>query len=333
MSVTQDASRIALNENDYDAMTKQKLDQFDSAVSGANASADTKERFKAAVHKFVELVQLRNKKIFDHDSMVLTLQALSQRVLELDVQKSQIDSAQAAYLQSNQLPEKTNYLALMRHAQDSQIAIVKDLVWSEAAALRFATMDTSLSHSGAASKLFSYQPTTANLILVHNETQNNILSWEIARGPGTTSGLHAIQRKLNSAELTQLASRRRLNILVTQNDLTPSMRQVFVTGFKVSCDPAISTLSGRLTHMGEHRFVTQQGVPIEYTGKIFPFAFNLADEPAGGTLHDVTGSGVYAGFSALGSWLLEFDDTVLIKAIRGIRTVTLAFEVAYRAPA
>ena len=95
------------------------------------------------------------------------------------------------------------------------------------------------------------------------------------------------------------------------------MRQVFVTGFRVSTEPNLPSLSGVLSHMGEHLFVTQQGAIVEYTATIFPFAFNNADAPVGGaSLIDITEKGVFAGFSALGSWLLQIDASVPIQTLR-----------------
>jgi len=333
MSVSQDSARIALNESDYSVMTKQKIDQFDHAVDSANVSSDVKNAFKAAVHKYIELVQLRNKKIFDHDAMVVTAQALSRRILEVQVQLDRVGGAQAELLAGGHLPDEISYVSLLQQAQDSQKMLVRDLVWSECGAFSLATMDASLSTLGHSAALFSYIPSVANLIQIHNQTQADILNWEVARGPGTTKVQHDVQRVLSAADLAQLQTKRRLIVTLTQADLKPSMRQVFVTAFRVSAKPDLPSLSGVLSHMGEHIFLSQQGTTVEYAARIFPFAFNNADASVDGvSLIDITEGGVFAGFSALGSWLLEIDASVPIEKLRTLHTLILSLDIAYRAP-
>jgi hypothetical protein len=331
MSVSQDTTRIALDESGYDSLTKDKLANFDKTIDGANVSSATKEQFKATVHKYVQLVQLRNKKIFDHDSMVLTIQSLARRIVELEVQSNQVHTAQAAFLQSNNLPDSTSYVALIKQAQEAQLMIARDLVWNESAAFSLMTMDSSLAAIGGVAQLFSYQPSVANLVQIHNQTQQRVLNWEIDRGPGTSNEQHAIRKSLSFADLKQLRETRRLNFAVTERDLTPSMREVYVTGFRVTCEPAIVSLSGKLSHMGEHKFITQDGQIRTYCSKVFPFAFSLADATPHDKLQDVTENGVYVGFAALGSWMLEIDSTVPLETLEKVRTIVFTAGIRYRA--
>ena len=265
--------------------------------------------------------------------MVVTAQALSRRIVEVQIQIDRISGTQAEYLAGNHLPDQINYVSLLSQAQDSQKMFVRDLLWSECGALALATMDASLASPGRSAALFSYLPSVANLIQIHNQTQANILNWEIARGPGTTEARHVVRRVLGPADLAQLQSKRRLVITLTHGDLQDSMRQVFVTGFHVSAGGDLPLLAGVFSHMGEHVFHTQQGAIVKYTARIFPFTFNNADAPTGSApLIDTTANGAFAGFSALGAWLLELDPCVPIQKLRAVHTVILTFNIAYRAP-
>ena len=332
MTLKQDAVRIALDEADYDALTEDRLAKFDAEIDAADASPVAKEALKSAVHKYVALVDVRNRKIFDHDSMVTSLQTAARRLVDLDVGTAQVDTARAAFIERRGLPERDVLVARLRQAQDMQLTVARNLVWDECAAVNLVTMDTSLSGLGGTSALLSFVPSVANLVQIHNGNQERLLSWEVDHGPGTSTQQLLIRRSLSTADRKQLRTSHRVTVVVTEGDLLPSMREVFVTGFRISTLPGSKGLSGSLTHLGIHRFVTQGGRSVVFSSRVLPFGFDEAGGEDGHKPQDLTEGGKFVGFAALGDWLVKFDTTLSAEEIGAMTELQLTFQIRYRAP-
>ena len=126
------SARVAVQQDGYDTLSAQKLADFDRTVDGAPVNDSIKASFKQAVHRYVELIQTHNKKIYEHDAFIVRIQEAARDYCERELEIGQVATIQAKYVNNNVLPDQVEYLDTLQRIRTAQLNLMRRLVGREA---------------------------------------------------------------------------------------------------------------------------------------------------------------------------------------------------------
>ena len=327
LSVTPDAGRVSVNQDDYTNLSKATLNKFDTQVQSAPVSQVLKDEFIGVVHKYAALIDTRNQKISDHDALVFSIQDSAAGIVKAADRGAQLHGSINKYNLTGNIPSENDYRVHLQDIQDQQKSLVLEMLSDEHAAMALVAMDPTAYPTLSLSSLLSANPSTANLISIHTAAQANALHLDIIRGQGQTPTKIRVERSLNLFEKVYLQKSRAISIFIEQKDFGPFMSEIFVTALSFSTDAHIPGLTGKISHLGQQDFVARSGKPIVFTSGVFSFGIN-AD---GGSPIDTTQGGQYFGFSGLGGWRVELSPGIDLSHLQKIAKIYFDLDITYHA--
>jgi hypothetical protein len=335
LNANADSARVLVEQTSFDTLSAQKMDNFDKTVNNAAGVSQTvKDALINAVHSYFDLAQLRNKKIDEHDGLIVSIQDSARSYYEQGVQIASLSDMKSHLAATSQVPQKVAYVNALNNIQDAQLDVMRQLVWDEKRAQAFSQLNLDLINASALVEIDSI-PTAAELLQAHNGILTQQASFTANQSPVVTkfdgAGI-AITLSLSNSDRSILVSTRRYRFKIAPGDghFLLHMREIFITGFKISMHPKSPQFSGTLIHLGRHQFQTVSGTNVEFasqpisvgiqSGEMSNFISVLGDR--GNQIH---------GLSAFGDWAIVADANVSVDLLNSLRSITLTFQGNSRA--
>lgn len=335
LNANADSARVLVEQTSFDTLSAEKITNFDNTVNNAaGVPQATKDQLINAVHSYFDLEQLRNKKIAEHDGLIVSIQDSARSFFEQGVQIASLSDMRSQLSTNHQVPQKVAYVNALNNIQDAQLDVMRQLVWDEKRAQAFMQLDLDLLNASALVEISSI-PTAEQLLQAHNGIRTQQLRFNANQSPPLTlfdpDGI-AINLSLSDSDRSGLASTRRFRFRIVQGDgrFQLHMREIFVTGFKVSMQPSSPQFSGELVHLGRHQFQTVSGNNVEFASQ--PTAVGIQS----GEMSDFTsvlgarGNQIH-GLSAFGDWAIIADTNIPVTLLTSLQSITLTFQGNSRA--
>jgi hypothetical protein len=336
LSSNPDSARIAVEQSDFNSLSAERIANFDKSVNGtAGVSQDIKDQLIQAVHKYYDLVRLRNQKISDHDGLVLNIQDSARSYYEQAVQISGLSDMRSRFVSSQEIPQKLAYVAYLNKIQDAQLKAMRQIVWDEKRAQAFWQLNLGILSNTELVHINSMN-TAVDLLQAHNGILTQQAQYVTGQQPIVTpfdpSGI-AVILPLSRTDQKSFSSTRRFRFTVSPGDgRYPShMKEIFVTGFKIDMSPTSLAFSGRLVHFGKHLFETISGDTVEFTSQPTYIGIQTGQSA---TFIDIVGTGTSQqihGLSAFGDWAILADPNISTELLAGLTKITITFNGNSRA--
>ncbi|NVD73735.1 hypothetical protein HUX88_24825 [Duganella sp. BJB1802] len=306
-----DRVKVMVDPSYYDDQTIDRLNSFDSTVMHAGISPDIEQKFIDAMHQLVNLIQTKNKKLIEHDSIILQIQAAAQVCIMLTLEANQLDTDLAKFIDNNNLPDQETYLKHLQIAQEWQLDTLRELVWYATRAVALRELNPSFIHSSAAqlmsvdnrydtSSLDDLKAMYTNIGLASeiNDFRTNPLHQ--ALGP------YVIEYTLSDADRNQLVKSGILTLRVPINQFDEGKTELRMTHYSFDTEPTFIGLHGILYHLGEQRFIkSTDGSVIEFSS--LPVGLSIDDNTKSpNNLTEISAGDAYFGISPLSSWKVQF---------------------------
>ncbi len=281
-----------------------------------------------AVHRYFELVQSRNKKISEHDSLIVGIQDAARQYYEQSLRIEEFADMKAQLVNNQKIPEKLAYVEAIKSTQDSQLDVMRRVVWNEKRAQAFWQLDPRLLSDSSLVSI-NLINSAADLLNAHNGVLTQREAYLIDEHPGITqfdpSG-HSIRINLNDGDRESFSATRRMRFSIGFEDGTfqQHMKEIFVTGIQVVMLPQASAFAGRLVHSGIHRFENVAGKRVEFCS--YPTFIGIESGEML-TFKDILGDGDQRihGLSPFSDWTLIADESVPISLLGHLEAITLTF--------
>lgn len=330
-----DSARVLVAQTSFDTLSAERLMNFDTTVTNAAGVPQTiKDQLINAVHAFFDLAQLRNKKIAEHDGLIVSIQDSARSFFAQGVQIAGLSDMKSQQITNNQVPQKVAFVNSLNNIQDAQLDVMKLLVWDEKRAQAFAQLDLDLLDASALVEINSV-PTALQLLQAHNGIRTQQVQFSVNQSPPVTAfapeGI-AINLPLSDSDRSALVSTRRFRFSIAQKDarFPVHMREIFITGFKVSMQPKSPQFSGELVHLGRHQFQTVSGNNVEFASQPTAIGINPGEMSDFISVLGDTGNRIH-GLSAFGDWAITADSNIPVELLMSLQSITLTFQGNSRA--
>lgn len=223
----------------------------------------------------------------------------------------------------------------MNRIQAAQLRRIQTLIWDEKRALAFMQIDLRI----VADKSLAELHRTAipeDLLQAHTDILEAHALYLSTQNPTATPfdplGV-AVNVLLTDDARHVLASVRRLTFKLSPDDgsFPDHMREIFITGFKVAITPPSPAFSGRLIHMGNHRFKTVDGTLVTFSSSPTFLGIQSGQTTDFVDATKLSGGASINGLSAFGDWTISVDPSVSIDLLNGIQSFTVTFMGTSRA--
>jgi hypothetical protein len=332
-----DSARVLVEQTSFNTVSAAKIKDFDNTVNNASGVSQTiKDQLINAVHIYFDLEQLRNKKIDDHDGLIVNIQDSARSYFEQGVQIASLSDMKSVLASTNQVPQKVAYVNALNSIQDAQLTVMKQLVWDEKRAQAFFQLNRDLLNASSLVEISSI-PTAAELLQAHNgiKTQQARFSANQSQPvtPFDSAGI-AVKLPLSDSDRKSLVSTRRFRFTLAPEDghFPSHMREIFIVGFKVAMEPTSPRFSGTLVHLGRHQFQTVSGDSVEFASQPIPIGIQSGEMSDFVSALGATGNQIH-GMSAFGDWAITADPNVPMNILRRLQSITVTFQGNSRASA
>ncbi len=335
LNANADSARILVEQTGFDRLSAERLDNFDRTVNGAAGVSQTiKDQLINAVHSYFGLVQLRNKKIDEHDGLIVSIQDSARSYYDQGVQISSLSDMKSHLSSTGQVPQKVAYLSALNRIQTAQLNVMRKLVWDEKRAQAFWQVNPDLLDSTALVEINSIN-LAADLFQAHNGIMTQQASYTANQSPVVTSfdpGGIAINLSVSDSDRSALVNTRRFRFTIAAGAgyFPLHMREIFITGFKFSMGPNSPHFSGRLVHLGRHQIQTVSGTSVEFASQPIYVGIQSGNTPDFVSILG-TGNQRIHGLSAFGDWAIIADPNVPVGVLRRLQSITLTFQGNSRA--
>jgi predicted nucleic acid-binding Zn-ribbon protein len=322
-----DSARVVVEKVGFDKLSADRLATFDNNINNATGVAQSvKDELTGAVHRYFHLVQQRNTAINGYDALVVNIRTAACKVYEQEAQIHALSDLKSRWVNKNQLPQKLTYVAAMDSIQAAQLDVMRRLVWEEKRAQAFWQLNPAIISDSSLVDICRINLAT-DLLQAHTGILTQQAKYDQRESPTVVqfdkTGVPVI---LSLATRKSLVSSRRLRFIVRPQDgrYPSSMREIFVTGFKITTNPQSPEFSGRLAHLGRHEFETVTGKIVEFLSQP---TYLVIQSGQMSEFKDFTGSGSQKirGLSAFGDWVIFADDAVTLDTLTRLQSLTVHF--------
>jgi hypothetical protein len=321
-----DAGRMVVLQDDMDHLTA----NFDSKVDAAPVDQSIKDSLKAQAHKYVELIQARNKKILERDGWILKIHQNDAAIVE------QRDNAAnlSAIRSGTANPPQADYARILLNMQGALRDSLRFLVWQEARALALWTLQPLDVPGGPvlAENLLIIGTKAADLLLLHSRLSAGFLTFEGDQaGPfQPMNPTVVVTINLSEDDAIQFSNSRSFAFTIPRTAFPDFMTSLVVTGVSVSLTE-VPSFSGELRHLGRHFFVLPDGqTTVEFSSTPLIVGIQESSAPVTLPLGD-SPSGEFFGVSPFSDWILSADMAVTATSLLPLREVSLTFSGRFRA--
>ena len=331
-NVDADCKRVVIEQTSFQNVSDDRLNQFRASVNGAAAVPQAiRDELISAVQLYFDLVQLRNKRINDHDGLIFAIQDSARQYFELGIQNKVISDLQSQV--QNSLVSEAVYVDALTNVQNTQLAIMQRRVWDEKRALAFWQLDPGVIANQSLAQFHNNTRSLTPLMQAHADIVIKFGSLAANGTPFDRTPFNPPVRvtiRLTDAQRASLLLNRQFHFVTKQSDFPTAMREIFVTAFKFTMNPISPEFRGQIYHLGHHEFQTVNRGLVEFTSVPVKKSFQTGNMPHFTDIRNLDSGASITGVSAMGNWLISADDDVPAEVLSSLQSIIIAFEGNYR---
>lgn len=314
-----DSARVVIPQADFDHLTS----TFDSDVDKAEGvDQAVKDAFKEAAHRFVDLVQARNKKIIERDGALLLISQIDLSIHDRTLEIQNLSDKIAKTVN----PPLQEYVGMLSRMSAASNDYIRNLLWDEIRGLALWKLEPISSNL---TQLFGKSVT--DLVITHTQLVSEFAVDDVGDpgGPQPFSSRVQITVPVSKAQAEQFSGHRSFTFSIHQEKFESYMDEIVVRDVTLEV-VGLETFKGRLVHLGRHSFRKRDGkTTIEYASP--PLYVGIQSSTALPPVPLGTADQKHFGVSPLADWMLLPEDEISSTSLAGITAIKLSFDGRFRA--
>jgi predicted nucleic acid-binding Zn-ribbon protein len=343
LNANPDSARVLVDQDGFDKLTAAKFNDLLNAIKSADVDQSVKDDLINALHKYMDLVQLRNKKIYEYDSSILSIRDDLRMRYEISIEIAKL-TLYKSRIQANLVP-KQDLLGSLNRVQTGQLSLMRNAVWNEKRAYAYSQIEPSIISDLSLAQQHLDSDVPEFLLAAHKSILDRMGAANLNGDAANITWFNppiGVRVSLSDADRSHLVALRYFVFNIGPKDFPIGQTQVeaMVTAYTITCHPISPSLVGSLIHLGHHQFqkseASGQGNAIP-SQAYFASAATVSGFQTGNMTHptdirNLRQLNEIPGVSAFGGWAIRIDPNVPVTVLRDLQSLTITFNGHYRSP-